>query len=214
MSSSLTQLSLPAPGPLISRTCWQLPCSRPAPSAQPVEAPALLPRSCIAGLPAHCLWLELTVATGSICSFFVYTAQGYLCPCRHSQAVKQLWFGQTLTQYLVKLYAHHAMHVTETKVSEHKFALSCKGLHLLGCKLVSRDILKLGLHSLLLAQVADPDRTFPYPMHEIQNAAKVCSLVADHWVTRFHQQGDLVPWLHENHHRSSTCSLNHLEWLE
>ena len=34
----------------------------------------------------------------------VHTAPGYLCPCRHSQlsqAVKQLWFGLTLIQYLV-----------------------------------------------------------------------------------------------------------------
>ena len=47
-----------------------------------------------------CLWPELTVATGSSSSSFVHTAQGYLCPCWHSQAVKPLWFGQTLTQYL------------------------------------------------------------------------------------------------------------------
>ena len=42
-----------------------VPCSRPAPSAQPVEAPAPRPRSGIACLPAHGLWPELTVATGS-----------------------------------------------------------------------------------------------------------------------------------------------------
>ena len=59
------------------------------------------PRSGTAGLPAHGLWPELTVATGSSRSSFVHTAPGYLCPCRHSQAVKSLWFGRTLTQYLV-----------------------------------------------------------------------------------------------------------------
>ena len=32
----------------------------------------------------------------------VHTAPGYLCPGRHRQAVKPLWFGWTLTQYLVK----------------------------------------------------------------------------------------------------------------
>ena len=59
------------------------------------------PRSGTAGLPAHGLWPELTVATGSSRSSFVHTAPGYLCPCRHSQAVKPPWFGRTLTQYLV-----------------------------------------------------------------------------------------------------------------
>ena len=36
-------------------------------------------------------------------SSFVRTVQECLCPCRHSQAVKPLWFGWTLqtTQYLV-----------------------------------------------------------------------------------------------------------------
>ena len=99
--SALTPSSLPAPP--ITRTCRQLPCSRPAPSAQPVKAPAPRPRSGIAGLPAHGLWPELTVATGSSRSSFVHTAPGYLCPCRRSQAVKPLWFGRTLTQYLVTL---------------------------------------------------------------------------------------------------------------
>ena len=90
--------SLPAPP--ITRTCRQRPFSRPAPpSAQPVEAPAPWPRSGIAGLPAHCLWPELSSR-----SSFVYTAPGYLCRCRHSQAVKPLWFGRTLTQYLVTNY--------------------------------------------------------------------------------------------------------------
>ena len=93
--SALTPSSLPAPP--ITRTCLQRPCSRPAPSAQPVEALFLCPG------PAHCLWPELTVATGSSRSSFVHTAPGYLCPCRHSQAIKQLWFGWTLTQYLVTL---------------------------------------------------------------------------------------------------------------
>ena len=46
---------------------------------------------------AHCL----TVATGSSRSSVVHTEQGYLCPWWHSQAVKQLWFGRTLLQYLV-----------------------------------------------------------------------------------------------------------------
>ena len=68
---------------------------------RPVEAPAPRPRSSIAGLPAHILWPELSVATGSSRSSFVHTAPGYLCPCRHSQAVKPPWFGRTLTQYLV-----------------------------------------------------------------------------------------------------------------
>ena len=99
--SALTPTSLPAPP--ICRTCRQRPCSRPAPSAQPVEAPAPRPRSGIAGLPAHGPWPELTVATGSSRSSFVHTAPGYLCPCRRSQAVKPLWFGRTLTQYLVTL---------------------------------------------------------------------------------------------------------------
>ena len=81
-------------------------CSRPAPSAQSVEAPAPRPRSGIAGLPAHGLWPELTVATGSSRSSVVHTAPGYLCPCRHSQAVKPLWFGRTLTQYLVTENLH------------------------------------------------------------------------------------------------------------
>ena len=94
--SALTPTSLPAP-PITQ------PCSRPAPSAQPVEAPAPRPRSGIAGLPAHGLWPELTVTTGSSRSSFVHTALGYLCPSRHSQAVKQLWFGRTLTQYLVSV---------------------------------------------------------------------------------------------------------------
>ena len=97
--SALTPTSLPAPP--ITRTCRQRPYSRPAPSAQPVEPPAPRPRSGIASLPAHCLWSELTVATCSSRSSFVHTAPGYLCPSWHSQAVKQLWFGQTLTQYLV-----------------------------------------------------------------------------------------------------------------
>ena len=97
--STLTLTSLPAP--LITRMCLQQPCSRPAPSSLPVEAPAPRPRSGIAGLPAHCLWLELTFATGSSRSSFVHTALGHLCPCLHSQAVKSLWFGRTLTQYLV-----------------------------------------------------------------------------------------------------------------
>ena len=61
-----------------------VPCSRPAPSAQPVKAPAPLLRSGIAGLPAHGLWPELTVATGSSRSSFGHTAPGYLCPYRHS----------------------------------------------------------------------------------------------------------------------------------
>ena len=99
--SALTPSSLPAPP--ITRTCRQRPCSRPAPSAQPVEAPTPRPRSGIAGLPAHGPWPELTVATGSSRSSFVHTAPGYLCPCRRSQAVKPLWFGRTLTQYLVTL---------------------------------------------------------------------------------------------------------------
>ena len=34
----------------------------------------------------------------------------------------------------IKLYMHNAMHVTETKVSAHDFALSCKVLNLLSCK--------------------------------------------------------------------------------
>ena len=97
--SALTPTSLPAPP--ITRTCRQRPCSRPAPSAQPVEAPAPRPRSGIAGLPAHGLWPELTVATGSSRSSFVRTALGYLCPCRHSRALKPLWFGRTLARYLV-----------------------------------------------------------------------------------------------------------------
>ena len=90
------------PAPPITRTCRQRPCSRPAPSAQPLEAPAPRPRSGIVGLPAHGLWPELTVATGSSRSSFVHTAPGYLCPCRHSQAVKPQWFGRTLTRCLVK----------------------------------------------------------------------------------------------------------------
>ena len=87
--------------PPMTQTCRRRPCSRPAPLAQPGEAPAPRPRSGLAGLPAHCLWPELTVATGSSRSSFVHTAPGYLCPCRHSQAVKPLWFGRTLTRYLV-----------------------------------------------------------------------------------------------------------------
>ena len=94
----LTPTRLPAPP--ITRTCLLRPCSRIAPSAQPVEAPAPRPRSGIACLR---LWPELTVATGSSRSFFVHTAPGYLCTCRHSQAVKPLWFGRTLAQYLVTL---------------------------------------------------------------------------------------------------------------
>ena len=84
--SALAPTSLPAPP--MTRTCRRRPCSRPAPSAQPVEAPAPRPRSGIAGLPAHCLWPELTVATGSSRSSVVHTAPGYLCPWRHGQAVK------------------------------------------------------------------------------------------------------------------------------
>ena len=92
------------PGQPITLPCRQRPYSRPAPSAQPVEAPAPRPRSGIAGLPAHGLWPELTVATGSSSSSLCGHRPGrpgYLCPCRHSQAVKPLWFGLTLTQYLV-----------------------------------------------------------------------------------------------------------------
>ena len=96
--SALTLTRLPMPP--MTRTCRRQPCSRPAPSAQPVDAPAPRPRSGIAGLPAHCLWPELTVATGSSRSSFVHTAPGYLCPCRHSQAVKPLWFGRTFTHVL------------------------------------------------------------------------------------------------------------------
>ena len=48
--------------------------------------------------------LELTVATGSSRSSVVHSAPGYLYPCRHSQAVKPLLFGRTLTQYLVTLH--------------------------------------------------------------------------------------------------------------
>ena len=94
----LTPTRLPAPP--ITRTCLLRPCSRIAPSAQPVEAPAPRPRSGIACLR---LWPELTVATGSSRSFFVHTALGYLCPCQHNQAAKPLLFGRTLTQYLITL---------------------------------------------------------------------------------------------------------------
>ena len=93
--SALTPTSLPVPP--ITRTC--------APSAQPVESPAPRPRSGMAGLPAHGLWPELSVATCSSHCSFVHTAPGYLCPSRHSKAVKPLWFGRTLTQYLVKVLA-------------------------------------------------------------------------------------------------------------
>ena len=96
--SALTQTSLPVPP--ITRTCLQRPCSRPAPSAQPVEAPAPRPRSGIAGLLARGPWPD-NVTTGSSLGSVVHTAPGYLCPCRHSQAVKQLWFGRTLTHFLV-----------------------------------------------------------------------------------------------------------------
>ena len=92
----LTPTRLPAPP--ITRTCLLRPCSRIAPSAQPVEAPALRPRSGIACFPAHCPWPS-TVATGSSRSSYVHTAPGYLCPSPHSQAVKPLRF----TQYLVTL---------------------------------------------------------------------------------------------------------------
>ena len=65
--SALTQTSLQAQP--ITRTCQQQRCSRPAPLAQPVEAPAPWPRSGIACLATqcstHCLWQELTVAAGS-----------------------------------------------------------------------------------------------------------------------------------------------------
>ena len=97
----MTLTSLPAPP--ITQTCRQRRCSslehlrsslfqpgttsRPAPLAQPVEAPVPLPRSGIACLPAHCQWPKLTVATCSSSGSFVHTAPGYLCPCLHSQAV-------------------------------------------------------------------------------------------------------------------------------
>ena len=79
-----------------------VPAAAMLPSAQPVEAPAPRPRSGIAGLPARGPWPD-TVATGSSRSSVVHTAPGYLCPCRHSQGVKPLWFGRTLTQYLFTL---------------------------------------------------------------------------------------------------------------
>ena len=41
-------------------------------------------------------------------SFFVHTAPGSLCPGRHSQAVKPLWFGRTLAQHLVRLHSAEA----------------------------------------------------------------------------------------------------------
>ena len=98
--SALTPTSRPAPP--ITRTCRRRPCSRPAPSARPVEAPAPRPRPGIAGLPARGPWPD-TVAVGSSRSSVVHTAPGYLCPCRHSQAVKPLWFGRTLAQCLVSM---------------------------------------------------------------------------------------------------------------
>ena len=100
--SALAPTSLPAQP--INRTCRQRPCSRPAPSAHPLKALAPLPRSGIAGLPARGpwpQWPELTVATGSSRSSIVHTAPGYLYPLRHSQAMKQLWFGRALTQYIM-----------------------------------------------------------------------------------------------------------------
>ena len=75
--SALTQTSLPAPP--ITHTCWRRPCSRSYPSAQPVKAPAPPPRSGIAGLPACCLWPQLTVATGSSRRSVVHTSAQPSC---------------------------------------------------------------------------------------------------------------------------------------
>ena len=61
------------------------------------------PRFGIAGLPARCLKSELSVASGFSRSSVVYTAAGYLCRRRHRQAVKPLWFGRTLTQYIITM---------------------------------------------------------------------------------------------------------------
>ena len=47
-----------------------------------------------------------------VCSF-VHTAPGYLCPSRHSQAVKPLWFGRTLMQYLVTCSIESIRHIAQ-----------------------------------------------------------------------------------------------------
>ena len=65
--SGMSAVALDAPDePALpmTQTCHP-PCSRPALTAQPSEAPAPRPRSGIAGLPARGPWPELAVADGS-----------------------------------------------------------------------------------------------------------------------------------------------------
>ena len=80
-----------------------VPCSRPAPSAQPVEAPAPRPRSGIAGLPAR------GRARGPTPSLPAPAVAPSSTQRRDTSvpvgtAKKPLWFGPTLTQYLVSEY--------------------------------------------------------------------------------------------------------------
>ena len=79
VTRSHENVSLPVPP--ITQTCWQRPPSRPAPPAQPLEAPAPWPRSDL--LLAACG--PSSVATGSSRSSVVHTALGCLCPWRRAQ---------------------------------------------------------------------------------------------------------------------------------
>ena len=61
------------------------------------------PRSGIAGLPARGLWSKLTLATSPSRSPVVQTAQEYLCPWWHSQAVLSSYGLDGFTQYAILL---------------------------------------------------------------------------------------------------------------
>ena len=92
---------------------------RATPSAQPTEAFTPRPRSGIACLPARGPWPERTLAAGCSRSSVVHTAPGHFYLWWHSQEVKQLWFGRTLTQYIITLSYPFRIPVKNTIAARH-----------------------------------------------------------------------------------------------
>ena len=77
-------------------------------TAEPVTGPPFLSRDRALNLISLAINPSVTRSHGDVRPGSdepaVHTAPGRLCPWRHSQAVEPLWFGRTLTQYLIIIF--------------------------------------------------------------------------------------------------------------